>query len=62
MTEHYSEKYEMPYLNGFVALGILVVLALGLVALFLVGGAFVGILLCLLGDISSKYLFYVCSD
>lgn len=45
MTEHYSEKYEMPYLNGFVALGILVVLVLGVVALFLVGGAFAGILL-----------------
>lgn len=34
MTETYSEKYEMPYLNGFVAIAIMVVLAIGAVFTF----------------------------
>lgn len=34
MTETYSEKYAMPYLNGFVAIGIMAVLAIGAVFTF----------------------------
>lgn len=44
MTQSYSEKYEMPYLNGFVAIGILLLMAFGILALFLAAGAFAGIL------------------
>lgn len=44
MTQSYSEKYEMPHLNGFVALAILVILGLVVVGLFFAGGVFATIL------------------
>ncbi|WP_066803748.1 SPFH domain-containing protein [Moraxella oblonga] len=45
MTENYSEKYEMPYLNGFLALGILIVLTLVVAVSFFTMGVFSAVIL-----------------
>lgn len=45
MTENYSEKYEMPYLNGFVALGLLIMAVLAVVMSFFAVGVFSAIVL-----------------
>ncbi|MDK4574757.1 SPFH domain-containing protein [Kingella kingae] len=38
MSQTYSQKYEMPYLNGFIALAILLAMGAGLIGIFLSGG------------------------
>ena len=44
MSQTYSKKYEMPYLNGFVALVILLVIGVGVGSAALENGAFAAIL------------------
>ena len=44
MSQTYSKKYEMPYLNGFVALVILLVIGVGVGSAVLENGAFAAIL------------------